>query len=59
MLESLSPVLASTVAQPWTLLICPGYQDWNGAGHSRFTAVALLVWIKLLFMPVQRLLDGF
>lgn len=52
-------MLASTVAQPWTLLVCPSDQDWNGAGHSRFTAVVLLVWIKLLLMPVQRLLDGF
>lgn len=52
-------MLASTVAQPWALLVYPSDQDWNGAGHSRFTAVVLLVWIKLLFMPVQRLLDGF
>lgn len=45
MLESLSPVLTSTLAQP-------SDQDWNRAGHSSFTAVVLLVWIKLLFMPI-------
>lgn len=44
--KSLSPVLASTVAQP-------SDQDWNRVGHGRFTAVVvLLVWTKLLFMPI-------
>lgn len=45
------------ILSPGHCLSAPSDQDWNGAGLSRFIVVVLLVWMKLLFMPIQRLLD--